>query len=86
MPKISKYQIDNLRNMVKYFNDLNESFNQQFSIYELAKIWLFAVSKQGGLVHECADHWPQYLLDAVLLAEKGSRLPDELVKRAGELV
>jgi hypothetical protein len=65
-PKRPLPAIDELRKMVDYFNSQHEGHNAQFSHVELLKIWKFATSEQGGRVHECYDHWPDYLLRAVL--------------------
>lgn len=74
--------IEDLRSMVRYFNHMNETFNQGFTMDELIKIWTFAESNQGSLVHECADCWPVYLLDAILAAERGARVPTALIEAA----
>lgn len=74
--------VQELRSMVKYFDCLNESFNGAFTHKQLLKIWMFHYSKQGGRVHECADHWPDYLLSAVLKGKVGAELPESVVKRA----
>lgn len=50
--------IDQLRAAVRYFGSLNEAFNQGFSAEELVRLWLFAVSPEGGeQENEYADAW-----------------------------
>lgn len=74
--------VEELREMVRYFNCLNESFNDNFTHEALRKIWTFTQSEQGGRVHEMADCWPMYLLDAVLTAKRGAQIDDAIVERA----
>lgn len=76
--------IEGLRRMVNYFNSQNETFNSHFTYEELLKIWAFVNSKQGGRVHECADQWPNYLLNAVLKVDVGEKVSEKLVIDAGK--
>lgn len=76
--------VEEMRKMVRYFNCLNESFNDNFTHEALRKIWTFTQSEQGGRVHEYADCWPKYLLDAVLVAKVGEKLDEAIVERASK--
>lgn len=81
---MNTFAIEDLRRMVRYFNNLDESFNQRFCHMDLRKIWAFASSEQGGRVHECADCWPRYLLAAVLGGALGAQMPEKLIERAAK--
>lgn len=74
--------IDEMRAMVNYFNSQHEGVNMQLTHEQLLKVWTFLQSEQGGRVHECYDHWPDYLFDAVLEAKRGATIDAEIVKRA----
>jgi hypothetical protein len=82
--KEKTYAIEELRSMVGYFNTQHEGVNTSYTMGQLHKIWRFVQSEQGGRVHECYDHWPRYLMRAVLRAKLGAKLPEKIVKRAGE--
>jgi hypothetical protein len=70
--------------MVRWLDYQNENFNTQWTMPELMKLAAFSFSEQGGRVHECADSWPDYLLDAVLAAEEGALIDEAIVQRASE--
>jgi hypothetical protein len=80
-----EFPADTIRRWARYLDYQNETFNTSFTMEELRKVLTFAFSEQGKYVHECADSWPGFLLDAVLAAPEGATIDADVVKRAGEL-
>lgn len=58
------FAIDELRNAVRYFSYMNETFNQRFTAPELLAIHRYAHAH--GDIDECADRWDAATLNTAL--------------------